>query len=869
MKPVAAAALELKQYQQATLDTLRDYLRLSREVRNVNAAFYEITREKYRPVPGLEELPYVCLRLPTGGGKTLVAAHSVGIACKEWLRADRCVVLWLVPSNAIRTQTLDALRNLEHPYRLAVDAAFAGNVEVLDISEALHVTKPVFDGSTCIIVATLAALRVGDPEGRKVYEDNGNLMSHLSGLADAQEKLLLGGDIAGRRCLANVLRLRRPVVVMDEAHNARTPLSFETLERFRPSCVIEFTATPETGANRKNVPSNVLAHVSAADLKQEGMIKLPIRLKCLGEAKRALHEALQWRSRLETAADALREATGEYIRPILLIQAQKKAAKQETLTPEAVRSLLEGREYKIDPDWIKVVYSGINEIEGVNLLAEGCPVRVIITVQALGEGWDCPFAYVLCSFAELFSDKSVEQILGRVLRMPKATPKSIPALNSAYAFATSDNFIATANSLRDGLVKSGFEKFEAERMVVQAPQQGMFDETVVVVFAPPALEQLPEDLQRKVRYDAERKTLVVSGVITERIEKAVANVLPAAADRAKFTDAVREERKVWSQARTPAERGEAFNVPWLAMRQGDFLARLDDVQLGDFEWSLADCDATLSEDEYGKPQSRDLEGEIDTTDTGKIRITSIGQLQRDLAPWRSSTNWNTTDLAAWLDRNVDHPDQSMRQSAPFFLRLVEGLIDRGLTVAELVADKYRLRQAAERKYKVLRQLAQHKHGQQVLFGGNSKWGLLEGDPFEFPPDDYPLRQAFRDFPIPKHYYPEIGDMNGEEADCAMLIAGLDEVEVWVRNVERQPHASFWLPTSSDKFYPDFVAKLKDGRLLVVEYKGARDLTNDDTKEKRKIGELFEKVSDGQVIFRLVSKADMKSVLLAAVSVSPS
>lgn len=856
--------LEPKKYQQDTLDKLRDYLRRAREIVNANTAFYEATGEKYRPVPGLEELPYVCLRIPTGGGKTLVAAHSVGVACKEWLQQDRCVALWLVPSNAIRSQTLDALRNREHPYRQAVDAMFGGQVEVLDLQEALRVSKATLDGSTCIIVSTLAALRVDDTEGRKVYEDNGSLMSHLSGLNKKQEKLLLAGSEAGRRSLANVLRLRRPVVIMDEAHNARTKLSFETLERFLPSCVIEFTATPETGQNRDNVPSNVLTHVSAAELKHESMIKLPIKLQCLNEASRALHTALEWRSKLEDAARAEQAATGEYIRPILLIQAQKKAGKQETLAPEAVRELLTGSAFKIDPEWIKVVYSGTDELAGVDLYAPTCPVRVVVTVQALGEGWDCPFAYVLCSLAELSSGKAVEQILGRVLRMPKATRKKVDALNNAYAVVTSDNFRAAAEGLRDALVNNGFERFEAEHLIAQAPTTGLFDETSVVVSQPPKLEDLPDEWREKVRYDEDRKLLVVSGIITAGMEKAVAALLPGTTDRAKFAEAVRADRKTWSQAKSPAERGESLTVPWLAVKQGNLFVKLDDAQLQEFEWSLAKSDATLTEDEYGK-RPPDLEGEIDATDTGKIRITSLGQLQRDLAPWRSSTNWGATDLAAWLDRNVEHPDQPMRVSAPFFLRLVEGLIAGGRTLADLVADKFRLRQAAERKYVTLRHAAKTTHGQQVLFGAGAKLGISDNPAFEFPPDGYASHAYFTGREFKKHYYPLVGEMNGEEADCAEFIDGMDAVEFWVRNVERQPRMSYWLPTTTDRFYPDFVAKLMDGRLLLVEYKRAVDLSNDDTKEKRQIGELIEKASGGRVVFRLIGRADMKTALLSAMN----
>ncbi|HLE28716.1 MAG TPA: DEAD/DEAH box helicase family protein, partial [Anaerolineales bacterium] len=117
----------LKDYQQRALDTLRAYLRECAHLGSADTAFYAVTREvfgagiPYRPVRELPGLPYVCLRLPTGGGKTVVACHAVSVAAKDLLHADRCVVVWLVPSNAIREQTLKALRDRKHPYRQALE----------------------------------------------------------------------------------------------------------------------------------------------------------------------------------------------------------------------------------------------------------------------------------------------------------------------------------------------------------------------------------------------------------------------------------------------------------------------------------------------------------------------------------------------------------------------------------------------------------------------------------------------------------------------------------------------------------------------------------------------------------------------------
>jgi type III restriction enzyme len=240
--------LELRDYQRRSLDELALYLRQAPRF-GAKPAFVLQTGRPFREVPGLEDLPYACLRVPTGGGKTLMACHALAIAAREYVQVERVVCLWLVPSNAIREQKLAALRNRQHPYRQAVDGQFSGQVEVMTLAEALYVTPATLRGATVIIVSTLAALRVEDTDGRKVYESAGALMGHFADITPMQRALLEQADGVVPYSLANVLRLRRPVVIMDEAHNARTPLSFASLVRVTPSCVIEFTATPQTSHN--------------------------------------------------------------------------------------------------------------------------------------------------------------------------------------------------------------------------------------------------------------------------------------------------------------------------------------------------------------------------------------------------------------------------------------------------------------------------------------------------------------------------------------------------------------------------------------------------------------------------------------------
>ena len=132
--------------------------------------------------------------------------------------------------------------------------------------------------------------------------------------------------------------------------------------------------------------------------------------------------------------------------------------------------------------------------------------------------------------------------------------------------------------------------------------------------------------------------------------------------------------------------------------------------------------------------------------------------------------------------------------------------------------------------------------------------------FTFHPDRYSARPPYYDGEVrfKKHYYPLIHDLKsaGEEYDCAIAIESLPEVDKWVRNIEKDRLNSFWLPTSTDYFYPDFVCQLTDRRLLVVEYKGGFLTTADDAVEKEAIGKRWAATSqNGRCVFVQVSKGD--------------
>ncbi len=864
---------QLKTYQERCLDELAVYFKALNRLGEAKLAYYEHTDRAYQEVKELPGLPYVCLRVPTGGGKTVMASHTVGITCKEYLHAERCLVFWLAPTTQIVDQTISALRDKQHPYRQALDVAFGGNISVMDLPSALSLKPSVLQSDTVIIVSTIQAPRVGNKEGRKVYaEDNGSLMEHFENLTAKQLELLdkIEGTDKPAKSLANVFKLHRPVIIVDEAHNARTGLSFETLARFNPSCIVEFTATPAED-------SNVLTSVSAAELKAEEMIKLPIRLHTRPQWKEAVQEALAMQAKLEKQAIDEEKTTGEYIRPIVLLQAQNKG--DGNITFDLLKqSLLD--DFNVPDEQILIATGTTNELDGVDVLNRSCPVRFIITVAKLREGWDCPFAYVLCSVSNLTSRTAVEQVMGRVLRMPHAHRKQNDDLNHAYAFVTSQGFVDAANALTDALIDSGFNPYEARASI--KPQAGLplqldmplWKPVVEMLPGKPTMTAIPKNLRGHVQTTPAKPAIATGAAqvtatmvqytgpaISQKDEKAWASAV-VSDDEKKAVE--RLARKSRGEDAWPAALGHRFAVPVLAVRDGKQLELFED-QFREGFWRLSECDSLLTENEFKLDTGSQTGAEIDVEDE-KIGWRSFtDNLHQQLSFLDSHGPKTEAELAIWLDRAIPHPDLTHVEAGLYMKKVIVDLIGkRRLDMEQLAANRFRLRDAVAEKIRELRKTtAKAAYAQMLLPDCITPLEVSPEKCFAFPLNQYPAPSTYTG-PIRfnKHYYELPADMNKEEAECAAFIDSMPEVEYWVRNLERDQFA-FWLQTSSDKFYPDFVAKLKDGHFLVVEYKGSHLETSEDTKEKETIGQLWEARSKGMCAFRLATKKNMRDVILEA------
>lgn len=447
--------MELKSYQKTALADFSRYLTWYRRSGSGAQAFRDFWNEKGVRVGGadgipgyrdaLDGVPAVCFKVPTGGGKTFIAASSVRTVF-DALSASPQVVVWFVPSDAILTQTLAALRNPSHPYRMALDRDFGGRVAVLSKAEALEGRDfspvQVADQLT-VLVFSYDSFRRGNKEGLKAYQQNGNLAAfpevfgHAVAVPDADPTSLIS-------VVANL----HPFAVVDESHHAGSTLSVEMLKSVHPRCVTELTATPRAA-------SNVIASVGALALKREHMVKLPVIVYNRQDKQQVIADAIDLRRSLEELALAEHEAGGAYIRPIALMQAEPRATDDVT-TFEKISDVLVAA--GVPQEQIAIKTATVDDLRGVDLLSPACPVRFVITVNALKEGWDCPFAYVLASIQNKTSKTDVEQVVGRVLRQPGARRCRVGALNRSYVLTSSADFHATLSSVVEGLNRAGFSR---------------------------------------------------------------------------------------------------------------------------------------------------------------------------------------------------------------------------------------------------------------------------------------------------------------------------------------------------------------------------------------------------------------------------
>lgn len=446
--------MELKNYQIQVIRDLERFLELLIEKQSISSAYSTLWNEKGVNVgidgmpPYKTELagvPQVCFKVPTGGGKTFLAANSIKPIFDSMPHIHPKAVVWLVPSDAILTQTYRTLTDKNHDYRKKIDVDFGNKVEIYSKQQLLNgqnFNPTSVSDNLSVFVLSYDSFRTSKKDGRKAYQENGSLLPFVRFKQDSGSLL----EDTDETALIQVIRKLNPVVIVDESHHATSKLSKEMLQNFNPSFVLDLTATPKNG-------SNIISFVDARQLKAENMVKLPVIVYNRKSQEDVFVSAISLRRKLENEAVEEQKNGGRYIRPIVLFQAQPRTNYDSTTYDKIKHTLID---MGIPESEIAIKTADRDELKNIDLSSHDCSIRYIITVNALKEGWDCPFAYILATVANRTSSIDVEQILGRILRLPNTRKNKREVLNLSYVITSSNAFYATLDKVVAGLNAAGF-----------------------------------------------------------------------------------------------------------------------------------------------------------------------------------------------------------------------------------------------------------------------------------------------------------------------------------------------------------------------------------------------------------------------------
>jgi type III restriction enzyme len=764
--------MELKDYQRNTLNVLKSFFEQCRIVGH-EEALKKITSDpeiaarlvnlkgKYTVWDKIPNTPRVCFKVPTGGGKTIIAAHAVKIAGETWCEKGYPLVLWFVPSDTIRRQTAEALKNPRHPYRQTLDDQFTGKVQVFNLDEKFNIRPDDITSHTCIIVSTMQSFVKENTSKYNVYRDNENLEPHFVKMPTARFVGMEQREENDRPkySFANLLCYHCPLIIVDEAHKVVTDLSQETLQRINPSAVIEFTATPRER-------NNTFYKVYATELKEEAMIKLPIVLVEHSDWEPTVDEAIIRRAELEKEA----EKEDKYIRPIVLFQAQNK---DKEVTVEVLKNYLVDTA-SLPENQIKIATGDQKELDGIDIFNSNESTRYIITVEALKEGWDCSFAYALCSLANVKSDTSVAQLLGRVMRMPYAKTRKSPMLNKAYAYVVSPHFEEAVAALTEKLISKGFDSGEVQATIQQeqpkVPGLNLNWNLPVNQFKPET-KLKPSDIPSTIQVDDNNTLHFTEETIDKDIENMSKKIKPSeVADLIwKFSAYKKIDKK-----QSPASKGEKFIVPRLMFEvQNELLFATPEMIFENFDWNITDyATHRLSDTEFNIGQTG--KGFYIDLDGNRLKYSYAGD--ELFLPHLADTDvWTVANLVYWLDRKLQQPDIPQPQMLEWIRRNIEYLTDtRKIILANLVIAKYALLNKLLAKIITARQQVKNKVFE--LFQNETHKTLDFKTGFSFTEKMYDGELYYQDsYKFTKHFLGSNkiplmdGGENGEEFQCAKAI----------------------------------------------------------------------------------------------------
>ena len=859
--------MELKSYQQQVITDLELFLEYLQKYTKPNMAFKYYWEDKVGPyelkldgtysgmMPYKDNIlntPHIAIKVPTAGGKTFIACNAIHSIFSTYESSRPKVVVWLVPWSNLLQQTASSLSDASHPYRQKLNSLFNHSVEVYEKESLLQGAN--FNPSSVseqlnIFVFNFSSLRINSKkkDDRKIYQQNGSLEAFRDSVVE-QDLVLPDTD---ESALINIIRSLNPLVIVDESHNAESDLSVEMLQNLNPSFVLDLTATP-----KKN--SNIVSYVNAIELKKEHMVKLPVIVYNHSRKEEVINSALHLQRQLEQLAIQESLEGGKKIRPIILFQAQSNIKGSDNTTYTKIKEKL--IELKIPEEQIKIKVSGLDELKGIDLMDENCPVRYIITINALKEGWDCPFAYILASLADKSSAVEVEQILGRVLRQPYVLKHKEPLLNLSFVLTASAKFNETLNNIVKGLQDAGFSNkdYYAEEIITENNVSQISDKEALSRDLFGTSEENANNIQfddnditniniDAIEFDPTEKEFkpinnaTLNQITQKAIEQGNAFETRLTEDTGDSTEYLLKEMgkepKRYKIVEHFHQVAESIELPQFYKKlETDILSRelvFEELSQGEV---FLNRDQLLS---TFKLSSKDIDidfnsvsAEIVKVDYDEVRKDAIIskfsiQAKKMLIetivakPKEKQVKEIANIMVSKIGNMTPIPEQEIK-------KYVERIFNEFTTEEIIDAVNNEYNYIYKIKAKILELSNQHAKEEFSRLLDTNK--IIVKPSFKFKETLIHSKEGAK---IDKSLYEREGDMNNFEQSLIMDIASQENILFWHRNSVTKDKG-FYLNGFSNNHYPDFILYTKNQNIVLVETKGDF-LDNDESKSKNILG----------------------------------
>lgn len=847
--------MELKTYQKKVITDISNYMKKLNETGDISRAYREVWEDKGVPVASgkippyqsvLPGIPHLCMKVPTGGGKTYLACNAIKPIFDGLPYTKTKVVVWLVPSDSILSQTIKALKDSSHPYRQKINADFNSRVEVYSKEELLNGQNfniTAVNEQLSIMVLSYDSFR-GRKDALKAKQENSNLAPMAKALGTPEYPI----DDADETALLQIINQLEPLVIVDESHHARSNLSKEMLINFNPCFVLDLTATPTKD-------SNVLCFVDAVQLKRENMVKLPVIVYNRDSMQEVMVDAIDLRARLEQQAI---EEKDYYVRPIVLFQAQPKG-KEDSTTFEKLKAKLV--EVGIPEEQIAIKTAEVNELKNVDLLSDNCPIRFIITVNALKEGWDCPFAYILASLANKTSQVDVEQIVGRVLRQPYTHRfAKHPALNMSYVLTSSNDFKNTLAGIVRGLNGAGFSEKDyrvgeidgtKKTEIVTEQYISISEENATDSISnqseAPELVMEPEEF---LDFDSSEINIALKERKEEGEERTGADLLLEEAEKQQAIFEVGISKEEQSFADVPTEVRDMIDSYHV---NSEFEDEIDKLRLPQFYMTVENSlfvegysvklskehlsegftlkgksyaiDFDRADDEIAKIDISDAEGS-----TPKVfKMSNADQRYfKEQFPHLSSKQKLETckDILYKAVKKIDTIEDGELKS---YINLIVDNMDKDeISGLEKAPMGY-----ASRIKKYVEALLEAHY--QKVFSDWIETGKITCEPnYKLPKTIAPLKSTNT---FGGSLYQAEEEVNDFEYEMVMALTSLSNIKWWHRNISKREFCI----NGYINHYPDFIVMTKSGKIVLIETKGDY-LENTETRHKLAVGRAWQSLA---------------------------